>query len=97
MQDLLGEEEIEARNYIGSTVEFYMGFGAYRFSQSVQVVIDDCTPLAQTIPVNANCFDGIGSVNIQFDRGLRESENEYLLIESRKYWDTLSKRSRYSC
>ncbi|TQO39252.1 putative secreted protein (Por secretion system target) [Arenibacter algicola] len=81
VQELLDEEEIEARNYIGSAVEFYMGFGAYRFSQSVQVVIDDCTPLAQTFPVNASCFDGIGSVDIQFDRGLRESENEYLLIE----------------
>ncbi len=78
MQDLL---KGETRNYIGSTVEFYMGYGAYRFSEIIQIEIDYCTPLARAFPLNAACFGGTGSVDIQFERGLRESENEYILIE----------------
>jgi len=87
MQDLIGEE---TKNYIGSSVEFYMGYGGYRFSQSAQVLIEDCTPLAQVNPMNAACFDGTGYINLVFERGLRESENEYLLIELNNISDDFS-------
>lgn len=79
MIDLLGAE---VANNVGNTVEFYMGAQSFVFSNSVSIVIDNCTPfLDEQYPENTSCSDSTdGSVEVALLSGLDPSENEYLVV-----------------
>ena len=81
MVDLLGEDNIG--NYIGATVQFYMGISSTIFSNKVITIeIDNCTPFLDDIyPTNTSCFDAEdGSLEVALASGLDRLENETLLL-----------------